>query len=356
MTFKKWALSFLGVVLAVLTLLGAVTVIIDPYFHYHAPLDCLQYRIFYQRYQNDGIVKHFDYDALITGNSMVENFKASEADALFGINSVKVPFSGATGKELDSLIRTAVEYNDKLRIVISDIDYENLVSDKDYLAYDEKDYPTFLYDKNIFNDVKYLFNKSIFKTSLDVISYTLGGNTTTSFDDYSFWDTIGADAYSQEAVLGFYHRADSIQPALHLNEERLALVRGNIGQNIIETAQANPQIEFYYYIPPVNMYTWDNLQREGTLELHLEAEKVAIEMMLECDNIHLFSFMDAYDLVQDFSRYKDTVHHDSGVNSWILECMAAGEHMLTRDNYMDYWNGIYEFYTTYDYDSLFPAD
>ena len=46
MTFKKWAVSFLALLLAALALLGAVTVVIDPFFHYHAPLPGLQYRIF----------------------------------------------------------------------------------------------------------------------------------------------------------------------------------------------------------------------------------------------------------------------------------------------------------------------
>ena len=54
--FKKWGIAVLALLLAALALLGSVTVIIDPFFHYHAPLGGLQYEIFYQRYQNDGIV------------------------------------------------------------------------------------------------------------------------------------------------------------------------------------------------------------------------------------------------------------------------------------------------------------
>ena len=95
MSFKKWVVCFVSLFAAALVLLGSVTVVIDPFFHYHAPLPFLQYDIFYQRYQNDGIIKHFDYDAVITGNSLCENFKSSELDALFGTHSVKVPFSGA---------------------------------------------------------------------------------------------------------------------------------------------------------------------------------------------------------------------------------------------------------------------
>lgn len=352
MTFKKWVLSFFAVLLTALVLLGSVVAVIDPFFHYHAPVDFLQYRIFYERYQNDGIVKHFDYDALITGNSVAENFKTSELDALFGTNAVKVPFSGATLKELDTLNRTAIEHNESIRLVVEALSYSDLILDKDALAYDESDYPNFLYNKNPLDDVKYLFNKSIFKTALDMISYTRAGHTTTSFDAYAWWDTPDT-AYGQDAILGIYERGPLLAEQDGLSDYQRTLVRENVTQNILETAQANPQIDFYVYIAPFSMYAWDRFYRAGELKVQLEAEREAVELMLTCDNIYVFSFTDAFDLVQDYDRYKDTVHHDSRVNSWILECMVAGEHMVTYDNREEYFSRVYDFYTSYDYDSLF---
>jgi len=354
MTFKKWAVSFLALLLAALALLGSVTVVIDPFFHYHAPLPGLQYRIFYQRYQNDGIVKHFDYDAVITGNSLCENFRSSEMDALFGTNAVKVPFSGASSKELDLNNRTAIKYNPDIRVIVMGLDYDSFASDKDAMSYDASDYPSFLYDSNPFNDVKYLFNKSIFKYSLDVLSYTRSGQTTTSFDDYSFWDTPDEASYGQSVILRSYDRPEIADAELQFDGAALERLRGNISQNILETAQANPQIEFYLFIPPFSMYYWDKQQRMGQLDFRFDAEREVIKMLLGCGNIRLFSFTDEFDLVQDFDRYKDYIHYDSGVNSWILRCMAEGEHELTWDNYEDYLSRVHDFYSGYDYDALFP--
>lgn len=354
MTFKKWAVSFLALLLAALALLGSVTVVIDPFFHYHAPLPGLQYRIFYQRYQNDGIVKHFDYDAVITGNSLCENFRSSEMDALFGTNAVKVPFSGASSKEIDLNNRTAIKYNPDIRMIVMGLDYDSFASDKDAMSYDASDYPSFLYDSNPFNDVKYLFNKSIFKYSLDVLSYTRSGQTTTSFDDYSFWDTPDEASYGQSVILRSYDRPEIADAELQFDGAALERLRGNISQNILETAQANPQIEFYLFIPPFSMYYWDKQQRMGQLDFRFDAEREVIKMLLGCGNIRLFSFTDEFDLVQDFDRYKDYIHYDSGVNSWILRCMAEGEHELTWDNYEDYLSRVHDFYSGYDYDALFP--
>lgn len=349
--YKKWLLAFFALFLAALLFLGGITAVIDPYFHYHAPLEGLSYEIFYQRYQNDGIVKHFDYDALITGNSMTENFKTSELDALFGTNSIKVPYSGASLKELDMNVRAALEHNGDIRMVVMGLDYGSFIQDKDYMAYSDEDYPDFLYDENPFNDVKYLFNKSILKTSLDVISRTRAGLPTTGFDEYSAWpaDTV----YGREVTFAQYQRLWDSGEEHHLNDERMALLTGNIAQNILETAKANPQVEFYYYFPPYSLLFWDKQDRGGVLELQLEAERVVIEMLLQQENIRLFSFLDDFELAADFSRFKDYIHHDPQVNSHILRCMADGLHELTADNYEDYCSRMLEHYGTYDYDSLF---
>lgn len=57
------------------TLTVAFNVIMDPYFHYHKPFEWQKHGWWQERYINDGILKHFDYNAIIAGTSMVENFK-----------------------------------------------------------------------------------------------------------------------------------------------------------------------------------------------------------------------------------------------------------------------------------------
>ena len=349
--YKKWVIAFFALLLAALLFLAAIVIVIDPYFHYHAPLDGLSYELFYQRYQNDGIVKHFDYDALITGNSMAENFKTSELDALFGLSSVKVPYSGASLKELDMNLRAAFEHNDGLKMVVMGLDYGSFIQDKDYMAYSDEDYPDFLYDQNPFNDIKYLFNKSILKTSLDTILRTRAGLPTTSFDDYCAWDP--ATVYGRDAVFAQYSRHWDTGEEHHLNDQRMELLTGNIRQNLEQTVKAHPETEFYLYFPPYSVLFWDKQERMGVLELQLEAEREVIEMLLPYENVHLFSFLDDFELSEDFSHFKDYIHHDPQINSHILQCMARGEHQLTADNYQDYCERMLEHYGSYDFDALF---
>lgn len=90
---KIYILVFFVLTVGMLGTIGFWVVKTDPFFHYHKPMtDQYFYRISNARNQNDGITRQFTYDALITGTSMTENFKASEMDILFGVQSVKVLF------------------------------------------------------------------------------------------------------------------------------------------------------------------------------------------------------------------------------------------------------------------------
>ena len=59
MNTKQWSICFVALSLALMLAAAGLTGWVDPFFHYHAPLEQLEYPIGNQRYQNDGIVKNF---------------------------------------------------------------------------------------------------------------------------------------------------------------------------------------------------------------------------------------------------------------------------------------------------------
>ena len=61
---KKWFLKCTVALLIILVLVAAVMIIVDPYFHYHKPFSFLSYRLYEERYVNDGISRNFDFDAM----------------------------------------------------------------------------------------------------------------------------------------------------------------------------------------------------------------------------------------------------------------------------------------------------
>ena len=78
MKAKIWLISWLGIVIAALAACCILVYKIDPFFHYHKPdTEKYFYELNNQRSQNDGVIRHFDYDAMITGSSKVANFRTS---------------------------------------------------------------------------------------------------------------------------------------------------------------------------------------------------------------------------------------------------------------------------------------
>lgn len=349
---KKWVISFIVVLLIFLVGTCAATVIIDPYFHYHKPLAGLQYPIYNQRYQNNGILKHFDYDAVIIGTSMTENFKASELNELFDVNSIKVPFSGASNKELNDNLAIAIQSNPGIKLIVRGLDYNRLLDSADAMRYDGDSYPGYLYDNIIWNDVKYFFNKTIlFQDTYGVIDRTLSGETTTDFDSYSNWNNYFT--FGKEAIDAEYVRAGKAAETTPITDEDYQNIEKNISQNVTELAKEHPEIEFYLFFTPYSIYFWDSLNQAGIAEQYLDAEKYVIELLLKYDNIHLFSFFTEYETICDLNNYKDPLHYSEDINSQILIWMKEGIHELTEENYEEYCAQMRAFYLNANYDSLF---
>ena len=346
---KKWfwgTMAGCGIVLLAVLM---IMVIADPYFHYHGKIPGMKYRIYNERYINVGILEHFEYDAVITGTSMNQNFKASQMNELWGTNAVKVPFSGAGFKEIRENLEKAFESDNEIKYVLWGIDYNGLLRDADYVAY--KEYPEYLYDKNIFNDVSYVWNKEILVSSLLTnILMTLRGEETTSFDEYASWDVgRGWDFIKQT-----HHRSSDILPmkkGLTLEEKKT--IEENLNTNIVSLAKAHPDTTFVLFYTPYSALYWDEIYRDGTLEKQLLSEQVTSEILLECDNIELYSFFDKTDIICNLDYYRDKLHYVSDINDVILSWIANGEGKVTKENYTELIQKEYDFYMNYNYDSLY---
>lgn len=347
---KHWSICCVALTLVLLILAGTATAVIDPYFHFHGPLESLEYPLNNQRYQNDGIVRNFEYDALITGTSMTENFKNTELDALFGVHSVKVSYSGGTLQELTNTVEQALKKNDDLKLVLFCIDEWFLYAGRNMILA-SGEYPTYLYDDNPFNDVSYLLNKDVFcSATLEVLNYTQQGNRTTSFDDYGSWTFI---PIGRDHAMAQYQRREQTAEPQPLTEDAVSQITDAMNASLLRLAKEYPETQFLCYFPPYSILNWDNHARSGTLQRQVEAFETATRALLEAENIQLFSFYTDFDTITNLDNYRDSVHHSQQINSLLLQRMAAGEYLLTEDTYRQHWQEVLDFYTGYNYDSIF---
>lgn len=348
---RLWSILALGLALGVLVLCAGATALIDPFFHYHAPLPGLQYPIDNQRYQNDGILRSFSYDALIAGTSMTENFKASEFDALFGVSSVKVSLSGGNLEELGQELRRALMDNPRCSLVLLGLDAWHILPDQALIQADG-DYPTYLYDDNLLNDVSYLLNKEILADhTIRVLTYTHQGGQTTDFDSYSRWSEDYV--YSPHAVLATYSRdADLGYQEPYTDAQRQALEE-SLEDTLLSLAREHPDVTFLCFFTPHSVLKWDRLLRTGRFDQQIEAYRQASDLLLAQENIRLYSFFSDFDLTTDLSRYKDISHYSGEVNTLLLTKIAGGAGQLTRETSREHWDCVDGFFRNYDYETLF---
>ncbi|MBR7089836.1 MAG: hypothetical protein IKI46_05020 [Lachnospiraceae bacterium] len=350
--WTKFLIQALTLTAALMIAVAALVVWVDPFFHYHGPVEGISYILDNERYQNDGIVRNFEYDALITGTSVTENFRTSLADKLFGVTSVKAAYAGGYYKEISDGERNALESNPDIRLVIRSMDTFFAMSEADYRNPEAAD-PAFLTDDNPFNDDAYVYNADVLFEYVNAeLIRTAKGVPGDNFDTYMRFAEdrpLGA-AY----VLKYLDDAKPAEEFTQLSEEDRQMLLENIRANLTANIEAYPEVEFYYFIPPYCIADWyGNHIVTGDLPAYIEIMEILTEEVLKYDNAHVFCFYDDTDLVTNLDNYSDLQHYSGEVSDMILECMAKGEHELTKETYAEYFRTVEDFYMNYDYSQMY---
>lgn len=346
---KKWFQKCIFFMLLTLFFIFALVWIVDPYFHFHRPFSFIKYRLYEERYINDGIGRNFDYDAIITGTSMAQNYKVSELNELFNVNAVKMTFSGAGYKEISDNIDRALTRNPSVKKVFYSMDYNGFIREKNWAGYES--YPTYLYDDNPINDVAYVFNKDVlFHGVLTNVVMTVSGSESTTMDEYSsFVRPTGI-----EHLMQYSDRYDINEDIpSYLYEYDYNLLVENIDQNIVQLASKYPDVEFYIFYPPYSICYWDKLFMDSGSLRQFQAEEKVAEMLLECPNIKLYNFNNQYDIITDMDNYSDREHFTADINSLVLQWLNEGTGLINKDNYLLRLEEEIDYYTNYDYDSVY---
>lgn len=342
---KKWNSLVLFITLGVLVIVALFTIVIDPFLHYHAPLDGLEYPLNEERYINDGLSRYYDYSAIITGSSTSQNFKPSQFEENWGEKTIKMTCAGGTFAEINDGLKRAFLHNNSIKYVVRGLDLSRINTSKDEFSYEG--IPTYLYDNNPVNDVYYLFNKDVVPLSLAVINYTRSGQKTTTMDDYASWDKYAK--YGKEFVLTGLIDYSGFTVEYVLSDEDKLNIEENTRQNLLQIALDHPDTEFLLFYTPSSAAFWYGMLRTKQLHAQIEAEKMCTKILLEADNIHVFGYADKIDVTADLNNYMDTLHFSKQISEDILDWIYAGEGELTKDNYEEYYERIEELYLNYSY-------
>lgn len=342
---KHWFLLTV-ICIFVIASFASVVIILDPLQFFHRSKEYDGFLFHDMRVQAAGILNTFDIDSIILGSSMLENTSATEASAKVGGKFFNISLHGSVFSERSIVLRRALKRN--LKHVIYSLDCWYLPSPSSGLSL-----PAYLYDDNPINDFKYyatfayirkLFhgNRGLTQSNLDrpCAWYDIpdrrdcfGGieNWVAHKDNPSITTILLQDLPDAAKSFASASREEVRDP----DRERQA--KKYVEKYILEVVKGHEGTNFYFIFPPYSRLKYAMMRRTRPKEffLHQEIVRYLVNKTKENKNIKIYGFEDQ-DFLDNIANYGDYMHHDQKFNSYFLDAIAAGKHVLTPENVEDY--------------------
>ena len=306
-------------------IVGAV-VVIDPFQIYHQATAFIPpIENGHQIYANAGIAKSYDYDSVIIGSSMTENFTPSQLDTLFDGRFVKLCVNAGTPFNHKQMLDMAYEDHD-LKTVFYGLDIEMMTY---FYTTPKCEMPEYLYDKNPFNDVYYWFNTSVLTKYIPKCLKTLGQTDPNQRDTMYSWGDLYP--YGKKAALG-----DLTFPSIQVMQtpilESPALSQEyklNVEHNLLPFIEAHPETQFVFFFSPYSVARWYQFYEQGLMEHYLNQKAAVCAALLPYDNVRIYDFQSQAQWITDFNNYIDTSHYGPWINDAMAERMSRDECRVT---------------------------
>jgi len=319
---KCWVL--LTMACLVLGVLGCAltTYLIDPFEQYRESSILPLYD--QESYNNPGIAKNYDYNAVILGTSMVEMSNPSVIDACFGVSSVKLPMRGShtaqMGWQLEHVFHAKERREETLDLAILAVDAYSLMGPVD----DDEEIVDYLWNDDPLDDIKYLLNRDVLLVKIPKLLKNAGKDMRTKRDDMYKWTDIVFAAQSVYDSITITEQKSLTDP-----EYRLERSTENIERHIRTHALNHPETDFKIYMPPYSAGYWYVMGKEGLMEQQFRSRARVCELLLDLPNVEIYDFSSQTDWILDLDEYFDYSHHSSAVSDRLMRAMAAGECRVT---------------------------
>ncbi len=347
---KKLFIIFFAAVFFMLVSCAAAVIFIDPFFHFHAPLKNFPYEVDNQIYQNPGMAMHLDYNAFITGSSMTVNFDTDDFSEDFG-KTIKLSYDGAYPANLSAIMdfvfdkNSFSKKNNQIHTAFICLDIISLTADPYATKYPLDDY---LYGKKDSAVFTYLLNKEVI---IDYILKPILKRKPTDLSEVYSMYWLTDDLTGKDYVLkGYEAPKKSSTPA----DKNIFLdkTRENLEKNLIPYIKANPDTEFIFFFPAYSILFWNEILAEGTLDARLEQTRLIFDTLLEYDNVRIFYFSDAEEMITDLDLYTDYTHHVKSVSSYEAACFSSSEHEVFKENIEIILKNMEKIVRSFDFENL----
>lgn len=318
---NKFIKRFFGGLSLFLLLIAGIVVLLDPFYHYHAPLKGLKAVLEERDYEVAGTLRHFDYEGVILGTSIAENYNTDQFRQNFGPDFVKAIRASGSNADLLWYLDLAYE-NRELKQVFYFLDLFSL--EKTTTPTFSESSTDFLTNQNPFDDIEYLWNKDVlFKK----IPLQLAYSFVLDYDEGNAYSWYQTKTFHSDEILSRYSPAPYLKEQAPIEAvdplflENLSLLEQRIA--------AHPETDFTICFSPISIFWWDNEFREGRLEQDLWKLQTITERLTAYGNVTVYFFQGDTDIIKNPDHYMDVLHFSEAVNRLLCDRIATGEGRVT---------------------------
>ena len=322
---RRFTISFLAALGAFLLFWTLLVFLIDPYIYYHRGW-ILKDVFRNSRARIAGVLRNFEYDTVLFGTSLCQNFRRSEIDAALHVRSVKATSPGLKSDVMSRYFETAWRYRGhRLTRCIMGIDifcFAQKSENSNYL---------YLYEDRIF-PCEYFYSID----TAEAIGTALVANISAPYNRLS-------RHYLDEDVMF------SNKPGLKYDRRRLekdvrisssspvmpdeARTMENFDRHLFVHVRNHPEIRFDLFLPPYNIYLWCLLREQGKLESYLRLRDVFAQTAAKYSNVRIHDFQAEFDIVCSLDVYKDVTHYSPKINSRIIKEIGSGRQVFPLEEF-----------------------
>lgn len=327
---KKWIFIWL---LSISSLLFVVlfNYIIDPYQQYRKGT---LYRLPFEHEKelNAGLAKNFDFDMVVLGTSMMQNFNIDDMKNILNYEKpIKLTIAGSSVYEQNIILSTAFRHQ-KIKNVLVGIDFFSYYGDVHRFKHGGASFPTYLYDENLLNDYKYLASSDTLGRSFELLFKNSSDEWIYDYTKMYEWKSRTNDENILSAIKNKWENRKYFDDEAKEEEKKLHYLIDNFDLNLKPFFQKHKNTNFVLFFPPYSILAYKAFEERGELKDFLEFKKHIIKSVVNQTNVKIYDFQLAEDITYNLYNYYDLYHYNKEISKWILTQIATNNYLIKSEN------------------------
>lgn len=333
---RIWITLFFCVSCLIFLGMALFTYCYDPYSYYR--INDEQLKVSSLPLSNPGIVRNADYDTVIVGSSVMQNFDPKVVDEVTGYKTVKVSLSDLSQNQRKVIFELILREKKAERIFYG-LDLFSLSPSHREVS---GSLPDYLYNQSCLDDIKYVLGyENWFRFTPVLVGLQLASGLgfdvpqekmAVSLDQIGNWDD--GVVFSKDLLRSQYLKnAQSFSFSKAVTSVSREAMFNRADDLLRDLKNASTETEITVFFPPYSALYWNMLKERGLYDSYVDVKKHICYQLQLCEKVEVLDYQ-IMPLILNLDYYKDEMHYSKEVND-IMSSGFAEKGWLVRRNDID---------------------